>query len=356
MSQSDARTRRSAGTQLDRRVQLPWTLDGLRILSIDGGGIRGILPAKILALCEERFTHGRSCGDYFDYIAGTSTGGIIALGLSSGMTARDILAIYMGRGEKIFPPRVKLDWLVSRAVQWTWHFFRNLRHYRYDRAVLATELENAFRDKIIGMSERRLVIPAFDEFNEVTLFKTPHHPAYRIDWEQKIVDVALSTAAAPTFFSTYKNGDRQFADGGVWCNNPVMAALVDALVCYEVDRHAVDILSLGCVEWEFAFTENQIAKGGIWHWREIISAAMRLQSQNALGQAGLLIGRDRLLRLDGPPMRSNPIELDDFARSAEELPAIAEKIVAENSDRLATFFGSPRPPFHAVYGPRATGQ
>ena len=115
----------------------------------------------------------------------------------------------------------------------------------------------------------------------------------------------------------------------------------------------LEILSIGCVEWEFAFTPGQIAKGGLWHWLEIISAAMRLQSQNALGQAGLLIGRDHLLRIDGPPMKTNPIRLDDLARAALELPPMAEQIVDANSGRLATFFATARPPYHACYGPRA---
>ena len=60
--------------------------------------------------------------------------------LGAGMTAKDILAIYMEHGEKIFPPRVKLDWLISRAVQWAWHLARSLWHYRYDRAALTAEL------------------------------------------------------------------------------------------------------------------------------------------------------------------------------------------------------------------------
>jgi patatin-like phospholipase/acyl hydrolase len=115
------------------------------------------------------------------------------------MPAKDILAIYMERGDKIFPPRIKLDWLISRAVQWTWHLLRDLRHYRYDRAVLAAELERTFQQEIIGNASCRLVIPSFDEFNEVTLFKTPHHPDYKMDWKEKAADVALSTSAAPTF-------------------------------------------------------------------------------------------------------------------------------------------------------------
>ncbi|CAI2934296.1 hypothetical protein [Aminobacter niigataensis] len=80
---------------------------------------------------------------------------------------------------------------------------------------------------------------------------------------------------------------------------------------------------------------------------------MRLQSQNALGQAGLLIARDRLLQLDGPAMKDNPIELDDFAPAFAELPAMAEKIVNDSEERLAAFFHTPRPAYEAYYGPRA---
>lgn len=356
LNQKPEKERRSAGSQPDRRLQLPWVADDLRILSIDGGGIRGILPASVLALCEERFTKGRSAGDYFDYIGGTSTGGIIALGLSTGMPAKEILSIYMDHGREIFPPKLNFDWRLTRKLQTAWHFVRDLTRYKYDRAALKAELERVFQSRIVGDAQRRLVVPSFDEFNEVTLFKTPHHPAYKSDWKLKMVDVALSTAAAPTFFSTYQTGDRQFADGGIWANNPVMTALVDAMVCYEIDRHQIEILSLGCVESEFGFTEGQVASGGIWHWREIISAAMRLQSQNALGQARLLVGPERLLRLDGKPMKDDPIGLDDFERASQELPAIAEALVDANADRLAQFFAEPRPSYLAEYGPRAEAE
>lgn len=94
-------SRRSDGTLDRRREQLPWPADRpFRILSIDGGGIRGILPATVLAEFEHAHLDGRSTGDYFDLIAGTSTGGIIALGLSIGMTASDILKIYVEHGRR----------------------------------------------------------------------------------------------------------------------------------------------------------------------------------------------------------------------------------------------------------------
>ncbi|MBB4274137.1 CBASS cGAMP-activated phospholipase [Rhizobium mongolense] len=324
----------------------------MRILSIDGGGIRGILPASVLALCEERFCGGRSAGMFFDFIAGTSTGGIIALGLSLGMTAQDILRIYVDYGSEIFPARPPSSVSVVRRLQQARGFLRDLTNYRYDRAALSKRLVDVFGDQRLGDAERRLVVPSFDEYNEVHLFKTPHHPDYRRDWQERMVDVALSTSAAPTFFSTYKNGDRHFADGGVWANNPVMTALVDALACYDVNRRQIYILSLGCLETEFKFTEGQVLKGGVWHWKNIISSAMRLQSQNALGQAGLLIGRDHLLRVDGA-VASEPIALDDYHRSVKELPDLATRIVNEHSDQLAAFFSTPRPTANAFFGSRA---
>src|SRR3954471_11858373 len=83
--------RRSDGTIQSRRPQQPWPKDRpFRILSIDGGGICGILPAAVLAELERRFLDGRSVAAHFDMVAGTSTGGIIALGLARGRTATEI--------------------------------------------------------------------------------------------------------------------------------------------------------------------------------------------------------------------------------------------------------------------------
>src|SRR5690242_20691333 len=95
-------TRRFSGTLQGLRKPLPWP-EGkpFRILSIDGGGIRGILPAAILTEIETRYLGGRCVGDYFDMITGTSTGGIIALGLSIGKTAKTILNLYMQHGAEV---------------------------------------------------------------------------------------------------------------------------------------------------------------------------------------------------------------------------------------------------------------
>src|SRR5687768_16727007 len=96
--------KRSDGALKERRKPLPWSRDrDFRILSIDGGGIKGIFPASVLAGIEERFLGGRSIARHFDLVAGTSTGGIIALGLAAGLNARAIANLYIDRGAAIFP-------------------------------------------------------------------------------------------------------------------------------------------------------------------------------------------------------------------------------------------------------------
>ncbi|OKO83947.1 CBASS cGAMP-activated phospholipase [Bradyrhizobium sp. NAS96.2] len=345
--------RRSSGTLPGLREPLPWPADKpFRILSIDGGGIRGILPAAMLSEIEKRYLGARCVGDYFDLITGTSTGGIIALGLAIGKTAKAILDLYIEHGDRVFPPARYNVFNIRKA----WRWIHSTRHHRYDPAELERPLTEIFGSSKIGDAERRLCIPSFDGFTEVNVFKTPHHPDYKMDWKEDMVTAAMATAAAPTYFPVYKSGQRMFADGGVWANNPVMIGLVDALVCYQLQRRQVHILSLGTGDTEIRFSEGQILYGGLWDWKEIISSAMHLQSQNATGQAGLLIGRDQLVRLNAPPPATGqrPIELDDYARASAELPAIAKKLIDANGDVIRDrFLFAPAAPYPAVYGPRA---
>ena len=134
-----------------------------------------------------------------------------------------------------------------------------------------------------------------------------------------------------------------FVDGGVWANNPIMIALVEALASFEVTREQIRILSIGCGETAFTVQASQLARGGLVQWRNIISAAMRLQSQNALGQAGLLIGPERMIRIDLP--RDFPaIQLDDWSTAVERLPGEATRMLAVEPARLGEAF---------LYGPAA---
>ncbi|KQO66496.1 MULTISPECIES: CBASS cGAMP-activated phospholipase [Methylobacterium] len=322
--------RRSDDTHQGRRIRQPWPADRpFRILSIDGGGICGILPASVLAELEHRFLGGRSIAGHFDMIAGTSTGGIIALGLAHGRTAGDVRDIYVERGSNIFPPPTR----VGRIVR----SLRRTHRYAYDRAPLEEELLRIFGDAPFGDARTRLCIPSFEgRHGEPWIFKTPHHPDYRKDRFERMVKVGLSTAAAPTYFEALPNNGYVMVDGGLWANNPVMNALVDALACYDVGRGQIEILSLGC--GETAFTVDQAkARGGLFQWKGVILAAMRAQSHNALGQAGLLVGKDRVMRIDAPES-SNAIALDDHRRATAELPAMARSLVEASGREIARVF------------------
>ena len=328
--------RRSLGALKRRRVALPWPENrDFRILSIDGGGIRGIYPATFLAGLEERYLGGASVAQYFDLIAGTSTGGIIAIGLAAGLKATDLRNLYVERGCEIFPPiRSGMVGAMERYLRSTWRHFK----FRYDRKALMRILRDTLGDRRLGEAQVRLCIPSFEgHYGDVYIFKTPHHPDFQKDTNERMTKVAAATAAAPTFFQPLQDAGYTFIDGGVWANNPTMIALIDALSCFSVPREDVRILSLGCGDDPYVVDRPKILRGGIWAWRDCMYAAMRLQSLNALGQAGLLIGSDRIIRTSAPT-NEDKIQMDDWVRAVSELPGAAEATLDELGERVSKVF------------------
>ena len=328
--------KRSSGALDRRRVPLPWPEDRpFRILSIDGAGIRGVFPATFLAGLERRYLGGVSVARHFDLIAGTSTGGILAVGLGAGITAAELRDLYVHRGCEIFPP------IRPRALEGVLRRFRSacqVFKYRYDRKALKGILQETLGDRKFGEAQTRLCIPSFDgRYGEVYIFKTPHHPDFRKDARESMTKVAEATSAAPTFFRPLEDGGYTFVDGGVWANNPIMIGLVDALTCFAVKAEQIHILSLGCGDDPYIVDRRKIVGGGIWAWRDVIFAAMRLQSQNAVGQARLLIGADRVVRIDAPTTEAK-IEMDDWKRAVDELPSMAETATLEMGPIVAARF------------------
>lgn len=323
--------RRSAGALRRRRIPLPWPEDRcLRILSIDGGGIRGIFPAAVLAGLEKSYLRSSSIGAYFDLITGTSTGGIIALGLGLGFPASRLLDLYSQRGREIFPPTNS----VARQTRRVRSFFR----YRYDRHALMTALDDIFGKTTLAEARTRLCVPSADgRHGDLYVFKTPHHPDFRLDGRELMTKIAAATSAAPTYYRPLDDGGFTFVDGGLWANNPIMVGLVDALSCFTVPRRRVRILSIGCGSVPYTIGRWQKWLGGLWHWRKATDAIMHFQSLSALGQAGLLLGADRVHRIDAPPT-AKPIELDDWVRAHAEFPSAASAVIGRCGDYIASTF------------------
>ena len=231
---------RSSGSIPSRRVPGKWPRDkDFRILSFDGGGIRGIFPAAVLADLESSL--GGAIADHFDLAAGTSTGGIVALGLGAGKTAAEIRDLYLHRGPQIFPP--VWDNVFGRAWKLARNNILNIGFHRYNRFTLERALQEFLGERLLGELKLRHVIPAFDgRFSEVFLFKTRHHDDYKRDWRVKMVDVAMATSAAPTIYRALDTGGYRFIDGGIWANNPLMLAIVEAMISYDVPRGASKFL------------------------------------------------------------------------------------------------------------------
>jgi uncharacterized protein len=276
-----------------------------RILAIDGGGIKGVFPASFLANVEELLS--QKVSEYFDLIVGTSTGGIIALALGLGLSAKEILAFYEEHGPSIFygsPRSLVRGWFRAK----------------YDPRPLRAALQQVFGERTLGESSKRLVIPSLNIDNgEVHVWKTSHHPRFERDYQYSAMDVALSTAAAPTFFPTHRLAcGTPLIDGGLWANNPVAVALVEAVGILKWPADSLRVLSLGCTATPLDVDWGRRYSLGKFGWAEkIADVFMTGQSSGALGMAAHLIGdRRNLVRIS--PFVGKRYELD----SQNEIPSL----------------------------------
>lgn len=211
-----------------------------KILSIDGGGIKGLYSSTILEHLEGKFKCATS--DYFDLICGTSTGGLIALALALKIPAAEISQFYQNFGKLIFPKKSKINAILRQT------FWKG----KYSDKPLRDSLAAVFGDKKIGDAQNLLCIPSYSITDaRPWVFKYDHREG-QLDRDNKAlcIDVALATAAAPTYFplSDIEYYDhKQFIDGGVWANNPTLVGVVEALT-YFVGKgkqfNSIEVLSI----------------------------------------------------------------------------------------------------------------
>lgn len=217
------------------------------VLSIDGGGIRGIIPAKIIHFIET-LVRCPVMGS-IDMIAGTSTGGIIALALAEGWGTADIVDMYRNHGEDIF-----------RRKRFRWSMFRS----KYDNDGLRRVL-GKYLKKDFGDSKVKLLIPAYDtERRRPVFFKSWRNSMSDI----KSKDVALATSAAPTYFPAVRveveGRKRSLIDGGVEANNPAMCALAECRKIYPGEK--VFVISLGTGSVNRPYPYKKVRKWGSLQW------------------------------------------------------------------------------------------
>ena len=242
-----------------------------KVLSIDGGGIRGIVPATILSEIEQR-TDARIAA-LFDLIAGTSTGGILALGLVKPSSeddrqphyrAADLVALYEQEGKHIFDRSL---WHRLIAVD-------NLLDEKYDAEGLERVLEKYFNDAMLSQAVTETLVTSYElESREPWFFarhKARKDPAEN-DFEMRFV--ARATSAAPTYFEPEKlTGTEQpggLVDGGVFANNPAMCAYVEMK---DIDPEDDDVLvvSLGTGQYTRPIHYAEAKDWGLALWAKPI--------------------------------------------------------------------------------------
>ena len=232
------------------------------VLSIDGGGIRGIIPAMVLHHLETETGH--RAADLFDLMVGTSTGGILALGLAqpdtekpenSRFSARDLADLYANRGSQIFGKNL-------------WRQFRSalgIFDESYSASPLETALTDYFEDNVLGGCRCPTIVTAYDlEARSTAFFKSfkPEHAQILCK------SAARATSAAPTFFEPAQldvaGKSTALIDGAVFLNSPVVSAYAEALKLFPGDK--ITVISLGTGELAQPISGKRAASWGKIGW------------------------------------------------------------------------------------------
>lgn len=287
------------------------------ILSLDGGGIRGVLTAGLLERLESAQPGWLAKVDLF---AGTSTGGILALGLASGLSPTQARQLYEKLGTKVFEKNI------LRSIT----DLNTLIGSDYSNQPLKEELTRQFGDMTLGELPKKVLISSFDlDYQPADPLK-PHmwkakffqnFPGPGSDGDQKVVDVALRTSAAPTYFPIFQG----YVDGGVVANNPSLCALAQALDAPTGGRslREINLLSVSTGLNPHSISE-QNAEWGVVQW---VPHLINLILEGSVGladyQCRQLLG-SRYLRLD--PILPVEISLD----KVDQIPLLKE--IADNAD------------------------
>ena len=306
-----------------------------RILTIDGGGIRGLIPARILVSLERKLQQrsGRPearIADFFDLIAGTSTGGLITClllapgknGWSSAFSAQEIVDLYLDHGSEIF------DAPLSKRIR----SLGGLRDERYEAAGLERLIDERMGDLWLSQLIKPCLITAYDVTRRKAKFFT-QHDARNDDKDYPIKVVARATSAAPTYFEAMpgENGRNPYAyvDGGLFANNPAMCAYVEAYrkLAGKPTAENMVLLSLGTGQITKSYPYQSVKDWGMVQWvGPLIDIMMASVSETVDYQMQQLFTahgrRDSYLRLQ-PTIATNDKELAEL-----------DNVTPANMDRL----------------------
>ena len=299
----------------------------IKVLAIDGGGIRGILPAVILAELEKRL--GKPLHEVFDLIAGTSTGGIIALGLGTRCrsggpyNSKQLLNLYIQNGAAIF----KKNWLTPE---------KELILPKYSPDSLETTLTRFFQDTEFQAALTPLLISSYDLQGQLPFFFKSHRIAANPTYNWRLTEIARATSAAPTFFPplhlSREEKDYALVDGGVFVNNPSMAAYAEARSLYP-DAGWVVVVSVGTGDRQDQITYASAKEWGLLGWaKQIVPVLMDSVSEAVDYELRALPGCT-YYRLQVPHLQEASADMDDVdPENLANLQSVATDYVSSASN------------------------
>jgi uncharacterized protein len=286
----------------------------VRVLAIDGGGIRGLIPALVLAEIERRSR--QPIARLFDLVAGTSTGAVLACVLTrpNPMPATQAAALYEREGPQVF------DRSLAKKVT----SLGGLIDERYDARGLVASLRRHLGDIRLAQATTRLAITTYDLQARQALVLRPAD-------DMSMVDAAHASSAAPTYFEPVRVGARTLIDGGVFAINPAAIAYAEAGGDIEV------LASLGTGQHTRPFPFDEVKDWGQLEWARPILDVVFDGSADAVDAQLAALVRDRYIRLQTRLDEASDA-LDDA--SPDNLAALrreAERLIVRRSsdiDRL----------------------
>jgi uncharacterized protein len=298
-----------------------------KILSIDGGGIRGVFPAHVLQCIETRLNI--NVLNSVDFISGTSTGAIIAAAVACGINTNIILELYQKNGCMIFPKQIPIyrKYIKTALIS------------RYKKDTLYQILKDIFGDKKLGDIEKPLLIPATDIGNgNVHVFKSSYSQVFTRDKNVLVREAILASCSAPTYYDPTRVKEYLLADGGIWANCPALAAVIEAQKRFHIKLPDVRVLSIGTGHAKTCYgVKNRKMWGFLVNWKgsSFIDFFMSLQAQATNNYLQLLLDPGQILRINFETDCELPM---DDCKEIDNLISRADKEFTYNTNKIENFF------------------
>ncbi len=290
-----------------------------KILSIDGGGIKGVFPVNVLKNIKDEM--GINFSKEFDLIAGTSTGSVIAASLATEYPLDQVVDMYENRAAEVFKNNKMA--------------FKGIRKSKYSNKKFTLEVYEALGNIMMDETKTDLMLTAADisEGKPVIFDKSNR--------DLTVSDAVIASCAAPVYFKPHRIGENYYIDGGIWANNPTLVSIIHAMKKYNLRLEDIVVMSLGtgynkaiCFNGDVASMDE--SNWGALKWgNNLTELLFVIPKRGADKLSTMLLDKNRYLRLDFVTQKKIP--LDDLA-SIPVLKRLGKRVYNRNKRKIKRFF------------------